>query len=56
MNDKIAKLLGEQMEEENPADTMVSRYNLFGKDPKALYLLDQEYATRTYSAPSLTLS
>ena len=46
----------EQMEEEDSADTMVSRYNLFGKDPKGLYLLDQEYAARTYSAPSLTLT
>lgn len=45
----------EQMEEEDSADTMVSRYKLFGQDPKGLYLLDQEYAARVYSAPSLTL-
>ena len=45
----------EQMEEEDNADTMVSRYKLFGQDPKGLYLLDQEYAQRVYSAPSLTL-
>ncbi len=45
----------EQMEEEENADKMVSRYKLFGQDPKGLYLLDQEYATRVYSAPSLTL-
>ena len=45
----------EQMEEEDNADTMVSRYKLFGQDPKGLYLLDQEYAARTYTAPSLTL-
>ena len=45
----------EQMEEEDNADTMVSRYKLFGQDPKGLYLLDQEYAARVYTAPSLTL-
>ncbi len=45
----------EQMEEEKNADTMISRYNLFGQDPKSLYLLDQEYATRVYTAPSLVL-
>ena len=45
----------EQMEEEDNADTMVSRYKLFGQDPRGLYLLDQEYAARVYTAPSLTL-
>ena len=47
--------LDEQMEEEDSADTMVNRYKLFGQDPKGLYLLDQEYATRVYTAPSLVL-
>ena len=45
----------EQMEEEDSADSMISRYKLFGSDPKGLYLLDQEYAGRIYTAPSLTL-
>ena len=45
----------EQMEEEDSADTMVSRYKLFGSDPKGLYLLDQEYAGRVYAPPSLVL-
>jgi len=45
----------EQMEEEDNADSMVSRFKLFGSDPKGLYLLDQEYAGRVYTAPSLTL-
>ena len=45
----------EQMEEEDNADKMISRYKLFGSDPKELYLLDQEYAARVYSAPSLVL-
>ena len=45
----------EQMEEEESADAMVSRYHLFGQDPRGLYLLDQEYAARVYTAPTLTL-
>lgn len=45
----------EQMEEEENADSMISRYKLFGSDPKGLYALDQEYAGRIYNAPSLVL-
>lgn len=45
----------EQMEEEDNADSMINRYKLFGSDPKGLYSLDQEYAGRVYSAPSLVL-
>ena len=47
--------VNEQMEEEESADKMISRYKLFGQDPKGLYLLDQEYAARVYTAPSLVL-
>ena len=47
--------VNEQMEEEKNADAMVNRYQLFGQDPKGLYLLDQEYAARVYTAPTLTL-
>ena len=47
--------VNEQMEEEDNANTMVSRYKLFGQDSKGLYLLDQEYAARIYAAPSLVL-
>ena len=47
--------VNEQMEEEESADKMISRYKLFGQDPKGLYLLDQEYAARAYAAPSLVL-
>ena len=46
----------EQMEEEDAADSMISRYKLFGSDPKGLYALDQEYAARVYTAPSLALN
>ena len=45
----------EQAEEEDNADSMISRYKLFGGDPRGLYLLDQEYAARVYAAPSLVL-
>ena len=45
----------EQMEEEDNADSMITRYKLFGNDPRGLYLLDQEYAGRVYTAPSLVL-
>ena len=45
----------EQLEEEENADKLVNKYNLFGDDPKSLYLLDQELAARVYSAPSLVL-
>ncbi len=45
----------EQGEEEQNADGMVNKYKLFGEDPKSLYLLNQELAGRTYSAPSLSI-
>ena len=45
----------EQGEEEKNADSLVKKYQLFGSDPKGLYMLNQELAARSYSAPSLTL-
>ena len=45
----------EQGEEEKNAHDMITKYDLFGNDPKSLYMLDQELAGRTYTAPSLTL-
>lgn len=45
----------EQGEEENNADNLLKRYELFGDDPKSLYMLDNELGSRTYSAPSLVL-
>jgi len=45
----------EQGEEEKNADGMVNKFNLFGNDPKSLYLLNQELTGRVYSAPSLVL-
>lgn len=45
----------EQGEEEQNADSLIKKYQLFGNDPKGLYLLNQELAARVYSAPSLVL-
>ena len=45
----------EQLEEEENADKLVNKYKLFGDDPKSLYLLDQELASRIYTVPSFTL-
>lgn len=44
--------IDEQQEEEDTADKMVTRMRLFGNDAKALYDIDQENATRTYTTPS----
>ena len=45
----------EQAEEEDTADSLVRKFELFGSDAKGLYMLDSELAGRTYNAPSLTL-
>ncbi len=45
----------EQGEEETNARDMITKMELFGNDPKSLYMLNQELAGRTYSAPSLVL-
>jgi ferritin len=45
----------EQGEEETNANNMITKMELFGTDPRGLYLLNQELAARVYTAPSLTL-
>ena len=45
----------EQGEEETNAEGLVKKYELFGDDPKSLYMLDNELGARVYSAPSLVL-
>ena len=45
----------EQGEEEKNADDMIKKYDLFGIDAKALYMLDNELKARSYAPPSLTL-
>jgi ferritin len=45
----------EQGEEEKNADSLIKKYELYGSDPKSLYMLDTEMAARVYTAPSLVL-
>lgn len=45
----------EQGEEETNANDLISKMELFGSDPKSLYMLNSELGTRAYSAPSLVL-
>lgn len=45
----------EQGEEEQNASDNINKMKLFGSDARALYMLNQELAARTYSAPSLVL-
>ena len=39
----------EQGEEEKNTEDLIKKYDLFGTDPKGLYLLDAELATRIYA-------
>lgn len=45
----------EQAEEEKNTDDLINRFDLFGTDPRGLYLLDQEMSVRTFTAPSLVI-
>ena len=45
----------EQGEEEDNANDLISKMELFGSDPKSLYMLNSELAGRVYNAPSLVL-
>lgn len=45
----------EQGEEEKNAQDLITKMELFGNDPRSLYLLNDELKTRVYAAPSLVL-
>ena len=45
----------EQGEEETSARDMITKMELFGNDPKSLYMLNSELLARAYTAPSLVL-
>jgi ferritin len=45
----------EQGEEEKNTLELINKYDLFGSDPKSLYMLNQELGTRMYAPPSLIL-
>ncbi len=45
----------EQGEEETNARDLIAKMELFGSDPKSLYMLNNELGARVYTAPSLVL-
>lgn len=45
----------EQGEEEKNATDLIQKMELFGSDPKSLYMLNTELAGRVYAPPSLVL-
>ena len=45
----------EQGEEETNANNLITKAELFGTDPKGLYMLNQELASRVYTTPSLVI-
>ncbi len=45
----------EQGEEETNANDLISKMELFGSDPKSLYMLNNELGARIYTPPSLVL-
>ena len=45
----------EQGEEETNATDLITKMELFGSDPKGLYMLNSELKARVYAAPSLVL-
>ncbi|MBQ3405297.1 MAG: ferritin [Oscillospiraceae bacterium] len=45
----------EQGEEEKNANDLITKMELFGSDPKGLYMLNSELQGRVYSDPSLVL-
>ncbi len=45
----------EQGEEEKSTEDIIKKYDLFGSDPKGLYLLDTELAARVYTPATLVI-
>lgn len=45
----------EQGEEETTAEDMIKNMELFGENPQGLYMLDREYASRSYEDPSMPM-
>ena len=45
----------EQGEEEQNANDLITKMELFGSDPRALYMLNSDLAARVYTEPSLVL-
>ena len=51
----LSWFIDEQGEEEKNTDDLIQKYDLFGSDPKSLYMMDKDLATRVYAPPSLVL-
>jgi ferritin len=49
---KLDWFVSEQVEEEETAKSLIDRLKLIGNDGLALYMLDQELATRVYNVPA----
>lgn len=50
--DRLAWFVTEQVEEEDSVRTILDKLRLIGGNGMGLYMLDQELATRTYTAPA----
>lgn len=50
--DRMTWFVNEQVEEEESAQQLIDKFSLIGNDGMGLYMLDQELATRTYTAPA----
>ncbi len=51
--DRLTWFVSEQVEEEETAQQLIDKFSLIGSDGMGLYMLDQELAARTYTAPSI---
>ena len=51
----VTSLINAIYAEAYEAKDLITKMNLFGSDPKSLYMLNQELAARVYTAPSLVL-
>lgn len=51
--DRLAWFVSEQVEEEDNARTLIDKFAMIGNDGMGLYMLNQELAGRTYTAPSI---
>lgn len=50
--DKLNWFVSEQVEEEETARELIDKFTLIGNDGMGQYMLDQELAARTYTAPA----
>lgn len=51
--DRLLWFVKEQVEEEDTARQLIDKFTLVGDNGMGLYMLDQELASRTYTAPSI---